>query len=468
MTTKDFVNFLGTIVVVAPLVLLTSLGVTSLLGRRLPERWILRLCQVAISVGLLASLAILGIMIGTKHPHFAIDFGKWVDLPHYHFSIKLLFDRLTIPMVVLTYLLCGTIGAFTGRYLHREPGFNRYFFLYSLFLTGMIIASLAANIELLYLGWEMVGLSSALLVSFFQERAAPPRNGLWVWTVYRVSDAALLAAAVAMHHMVGGGDFDQLMGGSWPAGTVSPSLTTGEAFLLGFLMLISAAGKSAMVPFSGWLPRAMEGPTPSSAVFYGALSVHLGVFLLLRIEPIIEMSWPLECLLIALGLSTAISADLFGRVQTDIKSALSFASLSQVGIIVVEIGFGWRYLAIIHMLGHACLRTLQFLRAPTFLQDSRQLENAIGGRLSHGGPAIGRWLSPAMNRWLYRWARERGYMDAILRDYIVRPVLGFFLICERLEQRWTNFVSGTHAPDAVPKWNHDWHHEPEAGPTLPQ
>ena len=148
------------------------------------------------------------------------------------------------------------------------------------------------------------------------------------------------------------------------------------------MLLVAAAGKSALVPFSGWLPRAMEGPTPSSAVFYGALSVHLGAFLLLRVSPILEMSvW-----LCAVGRRAGtghrrVRAYLAGSVQTDIKSALSFASLTQVGIIVAEIGCGLRYVALIHILGHACLRTLQFVRAPSLLQDYRTLENAIGQRL---------------------------------------------------------------------------------------
>src|SRR5262249_6045676 len=143
--------------------------------------------------------------------------------------------------------------------------------------------------ESLFAGWELVGLSSALLVAFFQERPAPVRNGLRVWAVYRVSDAALLLAAIALHHLSGEGDFDKLLGAvPWPDGRAT--LTGGPALLVGLLLVVAAAGKSALVPFSGWLPRAMEGPTPSSAVFYGALSVHLGAFLLLRVGPILETS----------------------------------------------------------------------------------------------------------------------------------------------------------------------------------
>lgn len=107
----------------------------------------------------------------------------------------------------------------------------------------------------------------------------------------------------------------------------------------------------------------MEGPTPSSAIFYGALSVHLGAYLLLRVSPLLEVSVPLAVAVVTIGIVTSLMATLLARVQTDIKSALAYASLIQVGIIVAEIGLGLRYIALIHMLGHACMRTLQLLRA---------------------------------------------------------------------------------------------------------
>jgi NAD(P)H-quinone oxidoreductase subunit 5 len=186
----------------------------------------------------------------------------------------------------------------------------------------------------------------------------------------------------------------------------------------------------------------MEGPTPSSAVFYGALSVHLGVFLLLRVGPLLERSWLLCAAVVILGLGTAVFAYLAGSVQTDIKSALSFASLSQVGIIVAEVGLGFRYVALFHMLSHACLRTLQFVRAPTLLQDYHTLENAIGERLPRAGAPWGRLGSNGYNSWLYRFGLERGYLDTMLVDYVVVPFVRAFRRCDALERRWTDFLSG--------------------------
>ena len=230
-------------------------------------------------------------MLITARGTYRSNSGNWVVIPgeHFHFTLKFVFDRLSVPFVILTFVLVGTIGAFASRYLHRDAGFRRFFLLYAFFLLGMVVASLAGTIETLFLGWELVGLSSALLVAFFHERRAPVANGLRVWSVYRMADAAFLLAAVALHHLHGSGDFDGLMGaGPWPEGHVD--VVQKSRADRWSLLLIAAAGKSALVPFSGWLPRAMEGPTPSSAVFYGALSVHLGTFLLLRVSPLLEVS----------------------------------------------------------------------------------------------------------------------------------------------------------------------------------
>jgi NAD(P)H-quinone oxidoreductase subunit 5 len=228
--------------------------------------------------------------------------------------------------------------------------------------------------------------------------------------------------------------------GAWPAGHAS--LTSSQALFIGLLLMIAAAGKSALVPFSGWLPRAMEGPTPSSAVFYGALSVHLGAFLLLRVSPLLDLSPTLSAIVVLWGLTTAVFAALASRVQADVKTALAFASLTQVGIIVAEIGLGLRYIALIHIIGHACLRTLQLVRAPTLLHDYHQLENALGGHLPRRRTIWQRIVPDNVRRRVYRLALERGFFDAALNDFAVRPFLRFFRWCDGWERRWTDWLAG--------------------------
>jgi NADH-quinone oxidoreductase subunit L len=438
---ESVIRVLGLIVFAAPVVLLCLLGAPALVGRQFAERTTGRLCQAAIITGLVPAVVILALMLAHGTRREPIDLGEWVAVPHYHFSMKLVFDRLSVPFVILTFILSGTITAFGTRYLHGERGYNRFFVLYALFVVGMVTAALSGTIETLFTGWELVGLSSALLVAFFQERPAPPRNGLRVWVVYRVSDAALLLAAILMHHLTGQGDFEKLMGtGPWPEGHAS--VTEAQALMVGLLLLAAAAGKSALVPFSGWLPRAMEGPTPSSAVFYGALSVHLGAFLLLRASPILEASPWLSAAVVTLGLVTAVYAYVTGSVQTDIKSALSFASLAQVGLIVAEIGIGLRYIPLVHLLGHAFLRTLQFVRAPTLLHDYHMLESALGGHLPEAGGPLDRIASGRMRRWIYRLALERGYLDSLLAECVVAPFVRVMLWFDAVERAWTDLLTG--------------------------
>ena len=457
MFTEDNIfRWLGLIVVAAPLVMTIIMGVLTLASAPPSERASNLLCQVCTVIGLLASLGILGLMLAWGPRNVNVNLGQWVDVQEFHFSVKFVFDRLSVPFAILTFVLCGVIGGFATRYMHREPGYNRFFVLYSIFMLGMIVTSLAGTIETLFTGWELVGISSALLVAFFHERAAPVRNGLRVWSVYRISDAALLIASVVMHHLHGHGDFQELLGAgngvSWPVGHARISWQS--ALLVGFLLLVAAAGKSALVPFSGWLPRAMEGPTPSSAVFYGALSVHLGAYLLLRISPLLDESLPLSLAVMTLGLVTAGFASFAGRVQTDIKSALSFASLTQVGLIVAEIGLGYfwqplRYVALVHILGHACFRTLQFIRAPSILHDYGTLENALGSRL----PTMARvaWLPERTSAWLYRLALEKGYLDAWLTTLFVNPFLNLLRGCNALERRWAGLFENEMAAPAAPR-----------------
>ncbi len=471
--------FFGQLVVIAPVLLLAVFGVTTLFRINMSERAMARCTEGAIVVGLCSALIILCSMLATDRRLVTVPVGEWVRIPdhaelhtneshqstdhghpsagngkaeaatpapsgpHFHFRLKFLFDRLSVPFVIMTYVLCGVISAFASRYLHRDEGFHRFFIYFSFFLLGMILSSLAGTIETLFFGWELVGLSSALLVAFFHDRQSPVRNGLRVWSVYRIADASFLVAAITLHHLSGSGDFSGLTGITdqltWPSGKAA--ISEGSALFVGCLLLFAAAGKSALVPFSGWLPRAMEGPTPSSAVFYGALSVHLGAFLLLRVSPLLDESLVLSILVTVLGAVTCLFAAMTARVQTDIKSGLAFASLIQVSIIVVEIGLGFRYIPLIHIIGHACLRTLQLVRAPSLLRDYNSMINAIGDYLPETHP-VGQSLSQSVRTGLYRLSFERGNLDAMLDAWFVQPFVRIFKWSDRMERAWTRWLSG--------------------------
>jgi NAD(P)H-quinone oxidoreductase subunit 5 len=402
----------------SPAALFVLLGVASLLDRPLPERWTAALAGGSMLVSFVA-LSLAFVVYGvTATETQLLSYGAWSTSHERGIAIEFLVDRLSLGFAALSAAIAGVVSAFSNRYLHREPGYNRYFVLLSMFVTGILMVALAGNIQVLFVGWEFVGLSSALLVAFFHERRAAVANAFRVLSVYRISDAAMLAAAVLLRNVAGTDSLALLFGRSDAA---SASLSGGDATVIAVLLIIAAAGKSALLPFSGWLPRAMEGPTPSSAVYYGSLSIHAGCFLLLRAAPLLEHAPAARVLAGVLGAATALFAGLTTRVQSDVKSSLAYASLTQVGIIIVEIALGLYLIAFVHLAGHACFRLLQFLSAPNVLHDLHGIEDAMGNRPSAPSALLERLVSERTRRRLFLIALERGFLDSVLDRVVVEP-----------------------------------------------
>jgi NAD(P)H-quinone oxidoreductase subunit 5 len=433
--------------IASPAVLFAVLAIASLVNRPLPERWTSRLAGFALLVAC-GALATAFMLYGTTPTEMRLlSYGGWSGAAG-GITIEFLVDRLSLVFATLSAAILGVVAAFSNRYLHREPGYNRYFLLLAMFATGMLLVSLAGNVEVLFVGWELVGLSSALLVAFFHERTAPVSNALRVLSVYRISDAAMLSAAVLLRHIAGTDSLALLFSGVRSLSTVG--LTTTSATMIAVLLIVAVAGKSALLPFSGWLPRAMEGPTPSSAVYYGSLSIHAGCFLLLRATPLLEHSTAVRVLAGALGAGTAVFAGITTRVQSDVKSSLAYASLTQVGLIIVEISLGWYTVAFVHLAGHACFRLLQFLSAPNVLHDLHGIENAFGDRPDAGrGRLVEHVMPRRARRVLFLAAIERGFLDSLLDRLIVEP---FTRVASRLTQfdQWLCDVATQESAAFVP------------------
>jgi NAD(P)H-quinone oxidoreductase subunit 5 len=403
----------------SPAVLFALLGGASLVNRPLPERWTTLLAGGSMMIAFSALSAALVVYGVTETGTQLLSYGAWSASHEGGIAIEFLVDRLSLGFAALSAAIAGVVSAFSNRYLHRESGYNRYFVLLAMFVTGMLLVALAGNVEVLFIGWEFVGLSSALLVGFFHERPAPVSNALRVFSVYRISDAAMLSAAVLLRHVAGTDSLSLLFAGNEAA--LASGLTGANAAIIAVLLIVAVAGKSALLPFSGWLPRAMEGPTPSSAVYYGSLSIHAGCFLLLRSGPLLEHVTAARFLAGGLGAATAIFAGITTRVQSDVKSSLAYASLTQVGIIVVEIALGWYTIAFVHLAGHACFRLLQFLSAPNVLHDLHGMEDAIGNRPSPVGGYLEAVAPNDVRRRLFLIALERGFLDSILERVVVEP-----------------------------------------------
>jgi NADH-quinone oxidoreductase subunit L len=428
------------VMVVAPASLLVALAIPSLLRRPLRESVTADMTRLAMLAAFAAALVAVAAYLAAGAGPQLLSYGAWFALGAGRFAFDFVVDGRSLAFAVLSTGICGVVAAFSRRYLHLEPGFNRYFVQFAMFVLGITLVALAGSIEVLFAGWELLGLSSALLVGFFHERRAPVVNALRVFAVYRVSDAAMLGAAVLLHHWAGSGSLALLFSGQ--SGSEF-ALHGNQPAAIALLLIGAVAGKSALLPFSGWLPRAMEGPTPSSAVYYGALSIHAGCLLLLRAEPLLAQSPTARVIAAVLGAATALYATLTARVQTDVKSALAYAALTQVGIIVVEIALGLTGIALVHMLGHACFRVLQFLSAPNVLHDLHELENLMGGHVGpadRGAPAV----RPAhRSTALYVAALERGFVDAVIDRFVVAPFYNVVGWLDRLDR----LLSGGGAAD---------------------
>jgi NADH:ubiquinone oxidoreductase subunit 5 (subunit L)/multisubunit Na+/H+ antiporter MnhA subunit len=267
-----------------------------------------------------------------------------------------------------------------------------------MFQAAMCLLTLAGNLDLMFAGWEMVGLASFLLIAFYRERHSAVRNALKTYSVYRVADMGMLLAACLAE--------------------------TGSHRELGLLLLLAAIGKSAQFPFSFWVPRAMEGPTPSSALFYGALSVHAGAYLLLRTFHLWGDVTGVRLCVGAVGLLTAALCSMFSRVQPTIKGQVGYASVTQVGLIFVELALGLRALALAHMVCNALLRCYQLLVSPSAVayllrrQASAGSAQATERRSAHARRLLPEsWSSP-----LYVFAVSEGYLKETLKRMIWSPL----------------------------------------------
>ncbi len=429
-----------------------SLALPAWFGLRLGERFIATIVGSAFALAAAFALYLCALQILPGARPLIVHLGSWFNVGHHAFEWTLMADRLSLPLSAFSLGLCGLVGAFSNRYLHREPGYFRFYLMLALFGASVEVVLLSASLDNIFFGWELVGITSALLIAFFHERPAPVRHGFRAFVTYRVCDVGLLTAAVWLHHTGSTADLTPSSVTPW-SGLPVPTQAI-DATIVALLLVWASIGKAAQLPLGGWLPRAMEGPTPSSAIFYGAISIHLGPFLLLRARPILDASPVAAGCVIAIGLMTAIHATFVGRTQSDIKSALAYASMTQVGLIFVEIGLGLNFLAVAHIVGHASLRSLEILRSPSLLHDYHHLEQAMGRQLPRVGGHLERLVPKAWQPWLYRHALERGYFDGWLRELLLGPLLTFLSWLDALERALAFGVAGprevpTQAPNST-------------------
>ncbi len=281
------------------------------------------------------------------------------------FAINLYYDEITAVFSIVGAFLFFLVATFSKYYMHRDEGFKRFFNTILLFATAYNFIILAGNFETLFIGWEIKGICSFILIAFYRNRYLPVKNAFKAVSYYRISDVALMLSMWMMHHLTHQNITFPQLGEAKDIATATGQ--TGMAIFIVCMLILPAAIKSAQFPFTTWLPRAMEGPTASSAIFYGSLSVHIGVFLLLRTHPFWEdMLWA-KITDIIIGALTAIIATMIARVQPTVKTQIAYSSAAQIGLMFIEVALGFHWLVLIHFAGNAFLRTYQLLVSPSVL-----------------------------------------------------------------------------------------------------
>jgi proton-translocating NADH-quinone oxidoreductase chain M len=412
-----------------PLAAASWIGIAILFGQASGEAHERRTSRIALAACGAAFVAALALIVARSTGRWPdqVVLGRWLTSGDYRVELNFVTDHLSLALLALTSLTCLLVARFAVNYMHREPGFHRFFMILSLFAAAMALLVMGGNAVLTFIGWEIAGLCSYLLISFFPDRPVAADNATRVFVTNRVGDAGFLLGIALAFHWLGSADWAVVTAGA-------KNLNSTQAGVLAGCFLLAAAAKSAQVPLAPWLTRAMEGPTPSSALFYGAVMVHAGVCLVLRLQPLFEQSPALMAVLAVVGLATALYGFLSGLTQTDIKSALIFSTSGQVGLMFLACGLGFWRLALVHLCCHAIFRGYQFLSAPSILQ---QLE----GERTRPVPAF-----LARRRGVYVAALQRFWLEDLADWSVVRPVRRLAIYLNGFDTTVVDRATGLPAP----------------------
>jgi NADH-quinone oxidoreductase subunit L len=272
-------------------------------------------------------------------------------------DIALLWDPLSALMTMIVTGIGSLIHLYSIGYMRDDERYPRFFSFLNLFIASMMILVLAANYAMMFIGWELVGLSSYLLISFWFTKPAAAAAGKKAFIVNRIGDWGFLVALMIIFASFGTFDFETIFA-SAPA-----VITVGTATAITLLLFVGAMGKSAQIPLYVWLPDAMEGPTPVSALIHAATMVTAGVFMIARSAVLFEMAPTTGAIVAVVGTLTALVAALIAVSQTDIKKVLAYSTISQLGYMVLAMGVGAYTAGIFHLTTHAFFKALLFLGA---------------------------------------------------------------------------------------------------------
>jgi NADH-quinone oxidoreductase subunit L len=330
----------------------------------------------------LSFLVVLGIasemIFGSGGKH-TIHLWDWISAGKFSVSVAFLIDPLSTIMLLVVSGVGFLVHVYSVGYLHGDPGYPRFFTYLNLFMLSMFLLVLGDNYLLMFVGWEGVGLCSYLLIGFWYEKQSASDAGKKAFIVNRIGDAGFLLGMFMIWVLTGSLTYSEVF-------HAAPKMTEAGATAIGLLLFIGAAGKSAQIPLYVWLPDAMEGPTPVSALIHAATMVTAGVYMVARTSPIYVMGPGALEVIALVGAVTAIFAASIGLVQNDIKRVLAYSTVSQLGFMFMALGVGAFGAGIFHLMTHAFFKGLLFLGSGSVIhalhhapEDQQQDMRYMGG-----------------------------------------------------------------------------------------
>ena len=340
--------------------------VLALVGSRISKKLAAAIGVAAIAASTVISILITWRFLTSSPPgdSYTQVLWTWIDVAGFHPQIAFYLDALSLIMVLVVTFVSFLIHLYSAESMIESEGYSRFFAYMNLFVASMVTLLLADNLLLLYLGWEGVGLCSYLLIGFWY---TDPANGLAArkaFIVTRIGDTAMIIGLLLLFQHLGTLQIQELMrraAEQWPVGSALP--IAAAALLLG-----GAVGKSAQLPLQTWLPDAMAGPTPTSALIHAATMVTAGVYLIARTHVLFTLAPPVQFAVAVIGAATLLLGGFSALTQWDIKRVLAYSTISQIGYMFLAMGVGAWTAGIFHFMTHAFFKSLLFLAAGVVIQ----------------------------------------------------------------------------------------------------
>jgi len=428
-------------------------------GRRLGDPWAGWVATAAVLGAFVVACVSLAGLLGepTSARHFSADYFSWITVGGLQVKVGILLDPLSMTMCMFVTGVSALIHLYSIGYMRDDPEYPKFFVYMNLFVFSMLLLVLANNLLVTFVGWEGVGVCSYWLVAYWHERDSAASAGKKAFIYNRVGDVGFLIALFLIFSRLGTLDLPSIFAHRHALGSAG---ATAAALLL----LMAATGKSAQIPLFNWLPDAMEGPTPVSALIHAATMVTAGVYLLCRMNAVLALSPDAMWVVAVIGGVTAFVAATIATSQQDIKKVLAFSTVSQIGYMMLAVGTGAYVAAIFLMVAHAFYKALLFLGAGSVihgLHDEQDLKKMGGlarllpwtygtflvGWLAIAGipPLSGFWSKGDVLANVFRkspalWAL--GVVTAVLTAYYMTRL---FVLAFRGDDRWASSVSG-HPP----------------------